>query len=106
MIPSTFNGAYLKELAPGNNPNTGSLPFCICTDVATPGVAVVLSCWRPSPEELARINETGEVFIGVMASLKRPSQPPVYVIGTNPIESGQFKVIPYEDLKHIAHDAG
>lgn len=101
MIPTNFKGAYLKELGAGDNPNTGSLPWVVCRDKNTPGVVAVMSCWKPSEEELARINKTGEVYIAVMASEKRPTQPPVWVMGVNPIEAGQFKPIPYEDLKHL-----
>lgn len=105
MTPTNFPQSYLKELEAGDNPNTGSLPFVVCTDKDTPGVVAIMSCWKPSPEELEQINKTGEIFIAVMASPARPTQPPVWVMGTNPIESGQFKPIPFEDLKHLASES-
>jgi hypothetical protein len=102
MTPTKFKGAYLRELGAGDNPNTGDLPYCVCTAKDTPGVVMLLSCWRPTDEELEALIKNREVYLAVMASPKRPTQPPVSVMGVNPIETGNFKVIPYEDLKHLA----
>lgn len=101
MIPTNFNGAYSKPLGAGDNPNTGELPRVVCLDNATPGVCVVLSCWEPSDEEIEAIVRDRKVYVGVMAGLRHPTQPPIYCIGVNPIDAGQFVPVPEEDLKYL-----
>jgi len=102
MIPVKFDQAYLKDLGAGDNPGTGDLPRCVCLDRQVPGVCAVLSCWAPSPAELEAILRDGRVYLAVMAPLSAPTQAPVWVMGINPIDSGQFTVVPAEDLKHLA----
>ena len=104
MIPTKFKGAYSRDLQPGNNPNTGELPRVICLDKNTPGVAVVLSAWEPSDEEIEAIVRDRKVYVGVMAPLTRPTQPPIYCIGVNPIDQGQFVPVPEEDVKYLGQD--
>jgi hypothetical protein len=95
MIPTEFEGMYHKELGAGGNPNTQDLKYAVCTDKFTPGVAAVLSCWEPSQEEIDEIVRTRRVWVACMAPLTRPTMPPIWVIGTDPVASGQFSVIPY-----------
>jgi hypothetical protein len=101
MTPTKFNGAYTRDLPPCNNPNTGELPRAVCIDRHTPGVVAILSCWEPSVIELEEIVRTGKVYVAVMAPFDRPTQAPIWVLGANPIESGQFTVVPEEDLKYL-----
>jgi hypothetical protein len=105
MRPTTFEQAYSKPLGAGDNPNTSDLPRCVCTNDDTPGVVSVLSCWEPSYEELAEIIRTRKVWIGVMAHPSRPTQAPIWVLGSDPIASGLFKRIPEEDVKHLGDQA-
>lgn len=100
MRPQNFKGQYQKELGAGNNPNTGDLPRMVMLDPNTPGVCLSVSCWKPSAEELAEINKTGEVWVGVMASLKSPTQPPIWLLGIDPQKIGFIRV-PEEDVKHL-----
>jgi hypothetical protein len=101
MTPTKFNGAYSRDLEAGDNPNCGALPRVVCLDKDTPGIAVVLSCWEPSDEELEAIVRDRKVYIGVCAPLHRPTQPPIYCAGVNPIDIGQFIPVPEEDLKYL-----
>jgi hypothetical protein len=101
MRPTTFDQAYSKPLLAGNNPNTGDLPRCVATDPSTPGVCFSLSCWTPSPEELIEIVKTGKVYVAVMAGLHAPTQPPICIMGFNPIDRGDYKLVPEEDVKHL-----
>lgn len=103
MIPQHFKGAYLKELGAGDNPNTGDLPRMVMLDPSTPGVCISVSCWKPNAEEIAEINRTGEVWAGIMAPLRRPTQPPIWLLGIDPQKLG-FVRIPEEDVKHIGEE--
>jgi hypothetical protein len=71
------------DLGAGNNPNTIDLPVAVTTEPGTreDGAGMLVSCWEPSPEELAEINRTGRVWLGVMCSPHSPTQPPVYLSG-------------------------
>ena len=52
------------------------------------GVPVVISCWKPTKEELAEINRTGRVWLVVQGE----TMPPVHLDGISPfkpVEPGQ-----------------
>ena len=99
MTPVKFDAAYSQDLGAGDNPNTGPLPYVICLDRNTPGVCAVMSCWEPSEQELEAIARDKKVYIAVMAPLKNPTQPPVWVMGYDPIAEGHFVRVPEEDLR-------
>lgn len=101
MIPTRFLQAYIRELGAGDFENTGDLPRAVCLDKRMPGHCVSLSCWEPSDEEIAAIVRDRKVYIGVIAPLDRPTQPPIYCIGVNPIDAGVFTVVPEEDVKYL-----
>lgn len=47
------------------------------------GQPVVISCFKLTAEELAEVNRTGRVWLGVLGT----SMPPVWVLGTKPFET-------------------
>lgn len=46
------------------------------------GVPAVVSCWKPTPEELEEIKKTGRVWLVIMGI----SMPPACLMGTNPLK--------------------
>jgi len=46
------------------------------------GLPVVISCWKPTREELAEIQRTGRVWLMVIGE----TMPPCYLDGHNPFE--------------------
>lgn len=49
------------------------------------GVRGVISCWKPSPEEMAEIQRTGRVWLLIWGR----TMPPAYVSGTYPFVKPQ-----------------
>jgi hypothetical protein len=69
--PATFPEANLLLVAPaGHEDEVGTLPV-LRTD------GRVVSCWRPSIEELRRIVDTGEILLSIWGG----THPPVLVTG-------------------------
>ncbi len=88
MKPVTFeeqNVTYAE-----NQPEYIPLPVFRDTD------GTLISCWKPTPEELKRINETGEVWVSVMTFNK--ALQPLYVTGI------KEEVLKKNDLKDIEDD--
>lgn len=96
-----FAQAYLRELGAGDNPNTYDLPRCVALDADTPTVCYSVSCWEPSEEELAAIIRDKRVYLSVMSSKLRPTQPPVCVLGINPFDAGFYTRVAEEDVKYL-----
>lgn len=73
MRPVRIEG-YTREMAKGQDEY---LNLCIKDElVDVPGVGVVpsmLSCWEPTPQQLAALNRGGKVFLRILGS----SLPPV-----------------------------
>jgi hypothetical protein len=104
MIPVSFPEAYTKPLGAGDNPNTGDLPRCVAIDPSIENsarVCAIVSCWKLSEVELAEVNKNGVIYIGVMAVVERPTQPPIWVLGQDPFKNNVFKRVPEEDVKHL-----
>lgn len=57
------------------------------------GYPVVVSCWKPSPEELAEIQRTGQVWLHVHGQ----TMPPCYVGGYNPFKEPPDATTPDSD---------
>ena len=57
-----------------------SLPVAMVNWAGT--TIAVVSCWKPTKEEMEEIQRTGRVYLAVMG----PVMPPVVVDGFNPIE--------------------
>lgn len=48
------------------------------------GIPAVISCWKPTPEEMEEIKKTGRVWIIVMGV----TMPPIAPLGFNPFAQG------------------
>ena len=95
MKPTSFPETN-QVLLPGNNPNTGQLPIAYAMDpqIKSPGICIIFSKWKPDEEELKRIIERKEVWIGVMTSTDHPTQPPIYCVGYHPFNELGF--VPFD----------
>ncbi|RYC66328.1 hypothetical protein [Spirosoma sordidisoli] len=69
-----FNEANRVLSAPPSSPEVQPLPVFTDGDVC-------ISCWEPSPEELATINQTGRIWLMVVSG---QTQPPVAVMADFP----------------------
>jgi hypothetical protein len=89
MKPTSFKETN-QVLMAGDNPNTDQLPVCYATNPEIPDRVFIVSRWKLSPEELERINETGELWISVMNRNMAPIMPtvfdPFYDHGYKPID--------------------
>lgn len=84
MRPVPFKESNLN-MGAGDNPNTEDLPVAISLNSEMSEgrqIPFVVSCWKPTPEELAEINRTGEVWISTMGV----PPPPVCLMGHNPFK--------------------
>ena len=84
-----------RVLGAGNNPNTDQLPIAISVhpDPVYNGTVTIFSKFKLSSEELQRIAETGELWVGVMANPGQPTQPPILPTVWDP-----FKDLGYQSL--------
>lgn len=89
MKPTSFKETN-TVLESGNNPNTGQLPVSIAFHPDNKGVPSMISKWKLSPEEIERINETGEIWIGILGI----QMPPIFPTVFNPFDEIGYK--PYE----------
>lgn len=91
----------------GNGSTVKDLPTCVAKLENDPEVGsvprVVISKWKLTPEDIQKINETGELYLVVVGG-----QPPVRLYVDNPFEEG-FEPIdqnPPRDLdlpEHLAN---
>ena len=86
--------------APGTEEVVGSLPVCLDRGEA-------ISCWRLSPEELAHVLKTGEVWLSVLTG-NNPA-PPVAITGFPMMkaldnDTGEETTY-YSDGRHVVEDA-
>lgn len=75
----------------GDNPETDQLPIARSTHplVEDGKMPFCISCWKLTPEELERIQETGVVYLAVMGM----TQPPVLVMVSNPFTEVGYEAI-------------
>lgn len=57
-------------------------PLSVWRGPMTDGTPVVISCWKPTIEEMEEIKKTGRIWIMVMGY----SMPPILPTGTNPFK--------------------
>ncbi len=86
MRPIPFKESNLN-LGAGDNPNTDDMPVAISVD--SEAIPMVVSCWKLSPEELAEINRTGEIWPAVMGH----RTPPISIMAFNPFKNYGFKAL-------------
>lgn len=80
MEPKKFKEVNANMLA-GGNENCNDL--LVCHSVDAEGFPVIVSCWKLNPEELERVKETGEVWLGIRGR----TMPPVLPMAENPFEA-------------------
>lgn len=90
MYPDTFKEAN-RLLGAGGNPNTGELPICVCeNEIIAPGRVFLVSRWKLTPDELDKVKETGEIWVGIMSHSMAPIMPmafdPFKLHGYKPID--------------------
>lgn len=73
------------RLKAGDNPNTNDLNACRCTDKQT-NMPFVFAKFKLSEEEIKRIVETGELWVGIMGQNWPPLLPTVH----NPFDELTF----------------
>lgn len=87
-----MNSTSFKEtnqvLGAGNNPGTNDLPICRAVqEIDGQKCNCIVSKFKLSPEELQRINQTGEIWISILGVSMPPVLPTVY----NPFTELGFK---------------
>ncbi len=82
MVPSSFAESD-DFLNPPDSMKDDCLPLSIARREFG-GYPGVISCWRPTAEELAEINKTGRVWLVVIGQ----TMPPVILDGRKPSELG------------------
>lgn len=82
MIPTAFD----EENGVLGEPPGVSLEACgplsVWRGPTTDGIPVVVSCWKPTKEELDEINRTGRVWLMVWGQTMAPA----VLLGLNPLQ--------------------
>lgn len=91
MHPQPFKEQNLL-LGSGGNENTDDMPVAVSKhpEVGEGRIPHSISNWKLSPEELAKVQETGEIWLGTMGW----PPPPIFAMAFNP-----FSVHGYEPLE-------
>ncbi len=89
MKPTSFKETN-KVYGAGDNPNTDQLAVCIASREAENFTPTIISRWKIEPEELERINQTGEIWVTVMGVALPPISPtawnPFDELGYTPLD--------------------
>lgn len=80
MIPASFEESETYLGAPPGMESDCD-PLSIARRVTEDGHPVVISCWKPTREELEEIQRTGRVWLMVWGQ----TMPPVALVGTKPL---------------------
>ncbi len=96
MRPTSFPQTN-RVLNAGNNPNTDQLPVAISLDPATPGVCFIVSRFKMTHEERELFEQTGDVWVSIMASTTNPTQPPVMLSVQDPFKDFGFEALDLTD---------
>lgn len=80
MIPASFHESnHVLDKPEGmTRDQCEALSVCCCPD--SNGFPVVISCWKPTAEELAEIQRTGRVWLMIWGV----TMPPACVLGSSP----------------------
>lgn len=74
-------------LGAGDNPGTEGMPVSKCLqNIDGAWYPSIVSKWKLSPEEIQRVQETGEIYLSVLG----PGTPPVMLTPLNPFEELGF----------------
>lgn len=85
MKPTSFKETN-RVLGAGKNKNTGQLAICVCRH-PDDDVPTLISRWKLDENEIKRIVETGEIWIGVLGT----NQPPIMPTPYNPFDELGFE---------------
>lgn len=80
MFPSTFPQSNHVFDKPAGMTDRLCEALCVFCGVNPEGFPIVVSCWKPTAEELAEINRTGRVWLMTWGR----TMPPVTVLGLTP----------------------
>jgi hypothetical protein len=81
-VPASFAESNLVlDSPPGMTPDECE-PLSVLRTRTPSGQAVVISCWKLTAEELAEINRTGRVWLGILGH----TMPPAWIDGTVPFQ--------------------
>lgn len=83
MLPTSFNEENGVLDAPKGMSPDECEPLSVWRGPMDDGTPVVISCWKPTKEELEEIQRTGRVWIMVMGN----TMPPILPVGLNPFVS-------------------
>ena len=78
MVPTAFDEENVVLDSPVSIP--GVVPLSAWVGEAEEGQHLVISCWKPSREELEEIQRTGRVWLTVLGSM----MPPVHLGSESP----------------------
>lgn len=88
MKPETFKEVNMI-MGAGNNPGTDDLPICKAEHPDIKNVPFLVSKWKMSPEELEKVKETGEIWIGIMGE----GMPSICPMAFHPFNEHGYKQI-------------
>lgn len=82
-VPASFDesNAYLSR--PASMTEDECDPLSIA-HVEANGIEQVVSCWKLTADELAEVNRTGRVWLGICGV----TMPPAWISGVSPFETG------------------
>ena len=93
MKPTSFPESN-QVLGAGGNPNTEDLVIAVCLNEELSGgqkIPFIVSRWKLSPEELQKVQETGEIWISIMGT----SMPPILPMVNHPFKEDTFKPLEF-----------
>ena len=93
MVPTSFDESNQVLARPPNMTAEECVPLSVWMGDHN-NIPTVVSCWKVTAEELAEINKTGRVWIGI-AGL---TMPPIWIIGTHPWKE-THSTIPTEECE-------
>jgi hypothetical protein len=83
MVPSGFEESNTVLSKPDDMLHDDCECLSVLRTKDASGVPVVVSCWKPTQEEIDEITRTGRVWLVVLGH----TMPPVSLCGQKPIES-------------------
>jgi hypothetical protein len=88
MIATSFEESnHIMDTPDGVDPDFVQ-PLSTCFSVSMEWEApVIVTCWKPTKEEIAEINKTGRIWITILGA----GMQPIYPSGLNPFD--ELKVI-------------
>ena len=85
MIATAFDEENMVLNAPDGMTADECHPLSVWRGLIENGTPCVISCWKPTVQELEEINRTGRVWLMVMGQ----TMPPICPVGNNPFRLDQ-----------------